>query len=150
MKNIDKITNYLLFESEDVFILGRPNLKRKGRTKILGPKEDPNLDPLMTSGFADAAKVNKTYKELLCNLGINDLSNNELMKEWWREFRTIRKGDTESERTGSILFENISMSSSTKTMILKLRLLHKWSINSIWAKFRITKEELNKLFSELK
>ena len=26
----------------------------------------------MIFGFADAAKVNKIYKELLCNLGIND------------------------------------------------------------------------------
>ena len=62
MKNIDKITNYLLFESEDVLILGRSNLMRKGMKKILGPKEDPNLDPLMTFGFADAAKVDKYTK----------------------------------------------------------------------------------------
>ena len=66
----------MLFESEDVFIIGRPNLERKGRTKILDPKEDPYLDPLITSGFSDAVKVNKTYKLLLCYLEINDLSNN--------------------------------------------------------------------------
>ena len=72
MKNIDKITNYLLADSEDVFMLHQPDLKKKGRTKILGPKEDPDLDPLMKTGFGDAAKINKNYKNLLENLGIND------------------------------------------------------------------------------
>ena len=150
MKNIDKITNYLLSDSEDVFILHQSNLKKKGRTKILGPKTDSSLDPLMKTGFADAARVNKIYKELLENLEINNLSNNELVEELGNNLDINKEENIESEGTNNFLQENSIIDANTKTMILKLRLYHKWSLNSIWAKFKITKEQLNRLFNELK
>ena len=61
MDNKNKITNYLLSNSEDQFSLSQSELKKKGRARILGAKENVVLDPLMRYGFADAAKINKNY-----------------------------------------------------------------------------------------
>ena len=58
----------MLADSEDVFILHQPDLKMKRRTKILDQKEVP----LMKTGFGVDAKINKIYKNLLENFGIND------------------------------------------------------------------------------
>ena len=146
MKNIDKITNYLLADSEDVFMLQQPDLKKNGRTKILGPKEDPDLDPLMKTGFDDAAKINKNYKNLLENLGINDWTNSDLINDLVNDLGIIEEEKVESEGTDTFLLRNNSIDNDTKVVILKLRLHHKWSINSIWAKFWITKDQLNALF----
>ena len=44
----------MLADSEDVFMLHQPDLK-KGRTKIIEPKEDP----LIKIGLGDAAKIKK-------------------------------------------------------------------------------------------
>ena len=47
----------------------------KRRTKILGQKEVP----LTKTGFGVAAKLNKIYKNLLENIGINDWTNSDLI-----------------------------------------------------------------------
>ena len=150
MENKNKITNYLLADCGDVFTLHQPEPKKKGRTKILGPKEDATLDLLMRTGFADAAKINKTYQELLTNLGINDLYNDELLDELLNNLDNIGEEKEEYERPGRYWLDNNIIDEWTKVTILKLRLHHKWSVNSIWAKFWITKEQLNTLFGELK
>ena len=54
MKNINKIAKYLLAESKDVFMLHQPDFKKKGRTKILNPEEDP--DTLIKTGLDDSEK----------------------------------------------------------------------------------------------
>ena len=100
MENKNKITNYLLADCCDVFTLHQPEPKKKGRTKILGPKKDATLDPLMRTGFADTAKINKTYQKLLTNLIINDLSNDELLDELLNNFDNIGEEKEEYERPG--------------------------------------------------
>ena len=64
--------NYLLVDSEDVLMLHQHDKKKKGKTKILDLKEDPDLDPLIKTGFGDDSKINKIYKNFLENHGIND------------------------------------------------------------------------------
>ena len=73
MKSINKIAKYLLAESKDVFMLHQPDFKKKGRTKILDPKEDP--DTLIKTGLGDAEK------KLLENLGINGWTNSNLIND---------------------------------------------------------------------
>ena len=150
MKNIDKITNYLLSGSQDVFILRKPQLKKKGRIKTLGSKKDSILDPLMNTGFADAAKINKAYLHLLETLKINDLSNRELVDELIENLDNIEQNEEENKESRRNCLENNETDESTKVMILKLRLHQKWSVNSLWAKFWITKEQLNAIFVEFK
>ena len=91
MKNIDEITNYLLSGSQDVFILHKPQLKKKGKIKTLGSKKDFILDPLMTTGFADAPKIYKDYLHLLETLKINYLSNREQVDELIENLDNIEK-----------------------------------------------------------
>ena len=99
----------------------------------------------MRTGFADAAKINKTYQELLTNLGIDDLSNDELLDELLNNLDNIGEEKDEYERPGRNWLDNNIIEEWTKVTILKLRLHYKLSVNSILAKFWITKEQLNTL-----
>ena len=116
----------------------------------MGSKKDSILDPLMNTGFADAVKINKAYLHLLETLKINDLSNRELVDELIENLDNIEQNKAENEESRRNYLENNETDESTKVMILKLRLHQKWSVNSLWAKFWITKEQLNAIFVEFK
>ena len=59
MKNIGKIANYLLADSEDVFMFASAWPKEETKNKIQEPKEDPDLDPLIKTGLGNAVKIKK-------------------------------------------------------------------------------------------
>ena len=141
-----KRTNYYLSGHSTEITLTGETTTLKGRLKCLGNKDDEILSSLMDVGFANWATNNKHYKQLLNNLSICEMSNEELYN-----FLMLHQTHQENSHSRYILQVNptselIDVSEEIMAEVVRLRLEQKWSIQSLQAKFQLSKIKITNIF----
>ena len=144
-------TIYFKGEEEDIKLPS--SLHSKGRirrlNKILLEFKCPYLKP----GLCDWVKIDINFQNLADCLGVDDDDNEKILKkisnlenkkedrEWERK-QEVKAIDAEQEGRKSLEYTVDELLAK----IASLRLIKKWSITLIWAKLKISREDIGGYF----
>ena len=141
-----KITNYYLPGYSKEIVLMQDKISHKGRTKFLGMEEEETLSQIMNVGFANCITKNRLYLQAIENLKITDIDNKSLVESLISNKIGSSNPSFDFITTNKRSFEENRIDYLQATEIIKLRVQSKWSINSLCAKFCITKSQLQRIF----
>ena len=152
--NMSKQITTLYFKGEfEDMKLHYPNLHPKGRMKQLDRTNSNFKCTYLKPGLYDWAKINRNFRNLTECLSIDkddnqqileqvsDLNSQNRQQEWHGE-QDVQMVDAQQE-------ERKSLEDTVDELLVKiayLRVIKKWSVVSIWAKLKITRENISKYF----
>ena len=120
-------------------------ISHKSRTKFLGMEEEA-LSQIMNVWFANCITRNRLYLQAIENLKITDIDNKSLVVILISNKIRSSNSSFDAIATNKLSFEENHIDYLQASEIIKQRVQSKWSINSLCAKFCITKSQLQRIF----